>query len=170
MTSIATKRIRRMLILLCFDALCLIGSGFFAAWVVFRTIPAMFYSVVALNTLVLLLFLLVVRFYRIRISESSLDLLNRGFAGFFLPFMVAVLIFARFDSLSSLWIPFLFVFYGFSFLFMMGLRFSYRTFINYHIRHTNNGKPRTIIYGAGELGNTLVRQYQKGRLPFHITG
>ena len=170
MASIATKRIRRTFILLCFDALWVVASGFFAAWVVFRAIPPMFYSVVALNTIALLLSLVMVKFYRIRISESSLDLLNRGLAGFFLPFVVGGLIFSRFVSFSSLWIPFLCVTDGFSFLLLMGLRYIYRNILSYHIRHTNNGNPRTIVYGAGELGNTLVRQYQKGRLPFHIVG
>ncbi|MBI9096757.1 MAG: polysaccharide biosynthesis protein [Sphaerochaeta sp.] len=170
MASLATKRIRRTVFLLCFDALWVIASGFFAAWVVFRTIPPSFYSVVALNTIALLLSLLVVKFYRIRISESSLDLLNRGLVGFVLPFVVGILIFTRFDSFSSLWIPFLCVSDGFAFLFLMALRYAYRNAINYHIRQTNNGNPRTIVYGAGELGNTLVRQYNKGRLPFHIVG
>ncbi len=170
MASLATKRIRRTVILLCFDALWVIASGFFAAWVVFRTIPPMFFSVVALNTFALLLVLLAVKFYRIRVSESSLDLLNRGLAGFAMPFVVGIMIFARFDGFSSPWIPFLCVSDGFSFLFMMGLRYVYRNALNYHIRQTNNGNPRTIVYGAGELGNTLVRQYQKGRLPFHIVG
>ena len=170
MVSIAAKRIRRIVILLCFDAVWLIASGFFAAWVVFRTIPPMFYSVVALNTLALTLTLLAIKFYRIRVSESSLDLLNRGLPGFALPFVIGILIFVRFDGISSLWIPFLCVSDGFAFLFMMGLRYLYRNILTIHLRHTNNGNPRTIVYGAGELGNTLVRQYQKGRLPFHITG
>ncbi|MDY0288991.1 MAG: nucleoside-diphosphate sugar epimerase/dehydratase [Sphaerochaeta sp.] len=130
----------------------------------------MFYSVVALNTLALTLTLLAIKFYRIRVSESSLDLLNRGLPGFALPFVIGILIFVRFDGISSLWIPFLCVSDGFAFLFMMGLRYLYRNILTIHLRHTNNGNPRTIVYGAGELGNTLVRQYQKGRLPFHITG
>ncbi len=155
---------------MCFDGLWVIASGFFAAWVVFRTIPPAFYSVVALNTIALVLTLLALKFYKIRISESSLDLLNRGLPGFALPFVVGVLIFARFAGFSSPWIPFLSVFDGFAFLCMMGLRYIYRNIINIHHKHVNNGNPRTIVYGAGELGNTLVRQYQKGKLPFHIVG
>lgn len=170
MARLSTKRIRRLVVLLCFDAVWVIASGFFAAWVVFRAIPPSFYSVVAINTISLLVVLKLVRFYAIRISESSLDLLNRGLPGFALPLVVGVLIFARFDSFASLWIPFLCVADGFSFLFLMGLRYLYRSALNFHLRHTNNGNPRTIVYGAGELGNTLVRQYQKGRLPFHIVG
>ncbi|MDT4763357.1 nucleoside-diphosphate sugar epimerase/dehydratase [Sphaerochaeta sp. PS] len=170
MARLSTKRIRRLVVLLCFDAVWVIASGFFAAWVVFRTIPPSFYSVVAINTISLLVVLKLVRFYAIRISESSLDLLNRGLPGFALPLVVGVLIFARFDSFASLWIPFLCVADGFAFLFLMGLRYLYRSALNFHLRHTNNGNPRTIVYGAGELGNTLVRQYQKGRLPFHIVG
>lgn len=37
-------------------------------------------------------------------------------------------------------------------------------------KQSNNQHPRAVIYGAGELGNTLVRQYQKGKLPYHIVG
>ena len=170
MASLATKRIRRTVFLLCFDALGILAGGFFAAWVVFRTIPPSFYSVVALNIIALLLSLLGVKFYRIRISESSLDILNRGLVGFVLPFVIGILIFTRFDSFSSLWIPFLCVFDGFSFLFLMAFRYIYRYVHTYRIRQTNNGNPRTIVYGAGELGDTLVRQYNKGRLPFHIVG
>ncbi|MGB4407234.1 MAG: nucleoside-diphosphate sugar epimerase/dehydratase [Sphaerochaeta sp.] len=170
MASLATKRIRRTVFLLCFDALWILAGGFFAAWAVFRTIPPSFYSVVALNIIALLLSLLGVKFYRIRISESSLDILNRGLVGFVLPFVIGILIFTRFDSFSSLWIPFLCVCDGFSFLFLMAFRYIYRYVHTYRIRQTNNGNPRTIVYGAGELGDTLVRQYNKGRLPFHIVG
>lgn len=170
MASVSKKRIGRILILLCLDGFLLIGSGFFAAWVIFRTIPPMFFSVVAINTLALLLSLLGVKFYRIRISEGSLDLLNRGLPGFAIPFLVGLLIFVRFLGVSSLWIPFICVSDGFAFLFLMGYRYLYRTFGNLKSRYTSNGKPRTVIYGAGELGNTLVRQYQKGKLPYHIVG
>jgi FlaA1/EpsC-like NDP-sugar epimerase len=52
----------------------------------------------------------------------------------------------------------------------MAFRYIYRYVHTYRIRQTNNGNPRTIVYGAGELGDTLVRQYNKGRLPFHIVG
>lgn len=40
-------------------------------------------------------------------------------------------------------------------------------------KQSNNQHPRAVIYGGagGELGNTLVRQYQKGgKLPYHIVG
>lgn len=164
------NRIVKNLLLLTFDALCMVLASFLAVWIVFRSIPPKFFTILILNTLSILFTLSLAKFYKIRISESSLDLLNRGILGFIMPFIIGQMIFVRFDTFSSLWIPYLFVVDGFSFLFIMGLRYLYRNVINLYNQHVNNGNPRTIVYGAGELGNTLVRQYQKGKLPYHIVG
>ena len=165
-----STRLIKNLLLLTFDALCMLVSAFLAVWIVFRHIPPKFYTILIINTVFLLSTLYLAKFYKIRIRESSLDLLNRGIVGFVVPFVIGQMIFVRFDTFASLWIPYLIVADGFSFLLMMGLRFLYRNMINLRNRHVNNGNPRTIIYGAGELGNTLVRQFQKGKLPYHIVG
>jgi len=119
-------------------------------------------------SMILLLSLSMTRFYYIRVSEGSLDLVNRAVAGFLLPALVSVLLPLFLQGIHSLWIPYFVVFWGSSFLTMLGIRFAYRSFRNYYTRQTHNNNPRTVIYGAGELGNALVRQYQRGKLPYHI--
>ncbi|WP_425358143.1 polysaccharide biosynthesis protein [Sphaerochaeta globosa] len=52
----------------------------------------------------------------------------------------------------------------------MGVRFTYRNLQAQKSVRTSSQFPRTVVYGAGDLGNTLVRQYKKGNLPYHIAG
>jgi FlaA1/EpsC-like NDP-sugar epimerase len=152
------------------DAVLLLASSFLAAWVVFGSFPYAFDSVIYLNIIAIIVVLFAVRFYRIRISESSLDLLSRGLAGFVPVFILGSGIIGFYLGFATSWIPYLIVADGFGFLFVMGVRIWYRSML-YRLNKQNNASlPRAVIYGAGELGSTLVRQYQKGKLGYHVVG
>ncbi len=84
--------------------------------------------------------------------------------------ILGVLLIGFYMGFSSEWIPLVISTDIFGFLLVMGARVFYRTVLVYRNKQNNNQHPRAIIYGAGELGNTLVRQYQKGKLHYHIVG
>ena len=138
-------------------------------WIVYAAYDATVVLFTVIASLILLLSLSLTRFYLIRVSEGSLDLVNRAFTGFLLPSLVSILIPVFLEGYHSSWIPYFVVFWGSSFLCILGVRFAYRSFRTYYTKQTHNNNPRTVIYGAGELGNALVRQFQRGKLPYHIS-
>jgi FlaA1/EpsC-like NDP-sugar epimerase len=137
---------------------------------VFDSLPDLLLKIALGNGVSLLLLLYIVHFYKIRISESSLDLLSRGLAGFVPVFAIGILLVGLFDSFLSSWIPFLLVLDWSAFLCMMGMRVVYRSYLNRKNMIHSNALPKAIVYGAGELGATIVRQFQKGNIPYHIVG
>ncbi|MDD3904695.1 MAG: polysaccharide biosynthesis protein, partial [Sphaerochaeta sp.] len=92
MNKITKGRIARQTLLMCIDAVLLFACSLLAVWIVFGEMPPLFCSLVFSNILALILLLSVVRFYRIRISESSLDLFNRGLEGFVPVFIIGVVL------------------------------------------------------------------------------
>jgi FlaA1/EpsC-like NDP-sugar epimerase len=151
------------------DAVLLILCSMVSMWIVYAAYDATVVLFTVIASLILLLSLSLTRFYLIRVSEGSLDLVNRAFAGFLLPSLVSILIPVFLEGYHSSWIPYFIVFWGSSFLCILGVRFAYRSFRTYYTKQTHNNNPRTVIYGAGELGNALVRQFQRGKLPYHIS-
>jgi len=163
------NRIQRQLLLMAVDAVLLILCSMVSMWIVYAAYDATVVLFTVIASLILLLSLSLTRFYLIRVSEGSLDLVNRAFTGFLLPSLVSILIPVFLEGYHSSWIPYFVVFWGSSFLCILGVRFAYRSFRTYYTKQTHNNNPRTVIYGAGELGNALVRQFQRGKLPYHIS-
>ena len=65
------------------DFLLLTVASFIASWAVFGSTPHYLLDTISrLNILGTIFILIAVRFYRIRISESSLDVLSRGLTAF----------------------------------------------------------------------------------------
>ena len=169
MAGSVRNRIQRQLLLMAVDAVLLILCSMVSMWIVYAAYDATVVLFTVIASLILLLSLSLTRFYLIRVSEGSLDLVNRAFAGFLLPSLVSILIPVFLEGYHSSWIPYFVVFWGSSFLCILGVRFAYRSFRTYYTKQTHNNNPRTVIYGAGELGNALVRQFQRGKLPYHIS-
>lgn len=163
------NRIQRKIFLIFTDVVLLAVSCLIASWIALRAFEPVVVPVTSLVALALILSLSLVRFYDIRISEGSLDLVHRGLAGFAPTSLVVLLAALILEDVYTLWIPYFFVFFGCSFLLMMGSRFFYRSIRYFVFKQLHNHNPRTVIYGAGELGMTLTRQYQKGKLPYHIS-
>jgi len=147
------NRIQRQLLLMAVDAVLLILCSMVSMWIVYAAYDATVVLFTVIASLILLLSLSLTRFYLIRVSEGSLDLVNRAFTGFLLPSLVSILIPVFLEGYHSSWIPYFVVFWGSSFLCILGVRFAYRSFRTYYTKQTHNNNPRTVIYGAGELGN-----------------
>ena len=158
-------------LLILLDIIILFGCGYLALWIVFHTfLPGNFYIITLVNALSIVLLLAVVKFYKVCIGESSGDLLIRALTGFLPMFSIGVLSIALFDSLDSLWIPFILVTDGSAFLCILGVRELYRSVLTRKNVIHANGFPRALVYGAGEIGITIVRQFQKGNVPYHVIG
>jgi len=160
----------KRLILMIVDGVLLVCANVIASWVVFRTRSALLNPIVHINSVGILILLMLVQFYRIRISESSLDVIIRSLGSFIPALIIGIFAVWWKDGGHSPWIPFLFVADVFGIGAILFVRVSYRIYLGYSTRHQSHQYPRTIIYGAGDLGTTLVRQSRKGKLPFKIVG
>jgi FlaA1/EpsC-like NDP-sugar epimerase len=170
MGLVPANQTKRWSVLVLIDFLLLLLASFLASWVVFCSLIPLFHSYALVNIVAIQLVLIAVRFYRIRVSESSLDVLNRSLAGFVPVFVISVLLCFLDDGFQNPWIPYLIVADGYGFLLVAGSRVAFRSFLNYRNKQESNNLPRAVVYGAGELGNTLVRQNIKGKLPYHVVG
>jgi len=160
----------KRLILMIVDGVLLVCANVIASWVVFRTRSALLNPIVHINSVGILILLMLVQFYRIRISESSLAVIIRSLGSFIPALIIGIFAVWWKDGGHSPWIPFLFVADVFGIGAILFVRVSYRIYLGYSTRHQSHQYPRTIIYGAGDLGTTLVRQSRKGKLPFKIVG
>lgn len=129
--------------------------------------PSFLIGVVVLQVAFLGLF----KIYSIRLIDSSLELAVRGQGALTLSgllILIVVMVNLRDLSLSlRLFIPYL----ASASLLILGYRIVYRVLFSYHIKGSDEeGLPRTIVYGAGEIGGFLARQFFKKRLPYSIVG
>ena len=160
----------RRIVLIVVDAFLLLCANLVASWVVFRTRTALLDPTVYINICSILLLLFIVQFYRIRVRESSLEVIALSLASFLPALVIGSFILGWKFGIRTPWIPFLLVADVFGFMAILSLRVIVRAYTAYGNRHINDDKPRTIIYGAGDLGMTLLRQSQRGKLPYRIIG
>ncbi|HPZ15915.1 MAG TPA: nucleoside-diphosphate sugar epimerase/dehydratase [Sphaerochaeta sp.] len=171
MSEVLRFQLFKRLVLIILDVILLLLASAIGAWAVFALhVPALYPTIARLNIIAIIVILIVVRFYRIRISESSLDLLSRVLAGFVPVFFLSALVLGSYLGFRSPWIPYLVVTDAFGFMMILFSRISYRMLLSYRNRQDATNLPRAVVYGAGELGSTLVRQYQRGKLPYRIVG
>jgi FlaA1/EpsC-like NDP-sugar epimerase len=116
-------------------------------------------------------FIAAFRLYVIRLVDSSLELVVRGFAAIACSALVLVVL--MFLTVKN--IPYTLrlssVYFSFSTLFLLGYRVLFRLASSYHMRGLySNDYSKTIIYGAGEIGIQLARQFFKKKLNFNLIG
>ena len=131
MGLVPANQTKRWSVLVLIDFLLLLLASFLASWVVFCSLIPLFHSYALVNIVAIQLVLIAVRFYRIRVSESSLDVLNRSLAGFVPVFVISVLLCFLDDGFQNPWIPYLIVADGYGFLLVAGSRVAFRSFLNY---------------------------------------
>jgi FlaA1/EpsC-like NDP-sugar epimerase len=118
-----------------------------------------------------IVFLLFFRIYDIRLIDSSLDLVFRGAGSLFLSnigLAVGMLLLIKDIPLSLRLVT---VYLPLNILVILGYRVIYRIMFSYHIKGDDEGVlPRTVVYGAGEIGLQLSRQHFKKKLPYNLLG
>ncbi len=171
MSEVLRFQLFKRAVLIILDVILLLLASAVGAWAVFAFhVPILYHTIARLNIIAIIVLLIVVRFYRIRISESSLDLLSRVLTGFVPVFFLSALVLGSYLGFRSPWIPYLIVTDAFGFMMILFSRISYRMLLSYRNRQDATNLSRAVVYGAGELGSTLVRQYQRGKLPYRIVG
>lgn len=126
-------------------------------------------TVVFLVVFVQILFMVVFKLYTIRLLDSSLELFVRGSSA--LAVSGVLILISILVSTADFSFSFRIVgsYLGYSSLILLGYRIIYRVLFSYHIKGANgNGLPRTIVYGAGEIGLQLARQHFKKKLPYNL--
>lgn len=172
MDTVQRRLIRRIALIL-ID----IGVSYFcmlvAAYIVTDGLAIVWQHSLALMGLIILQVIILGLFkvYSIRLIDSSLELAVRGQSALILSGLVtliAVMIYKRDINFSlRIFIPYLTAVS----LLILGYRIVYRTLFSYHVKGRDGDDfPRTIVYGAGEIGMQLARQYFKKKLPYSLIG
>lgn len=167
------KRLAKRGVLVIADIIILYFCALFASYAVFAHLQAVhaYLPFVFGIILIQIAFLIAFRLYYIRLVDSSLDLAARGASALMLSSVVVVVLLLMGTHDFSYSLRLTSVYASFSVLFLLGYRIIYRIVFSYHVRGTSgNGFPKTLVYGAGEIGLQLARQFYKKKLPFNLQG
>jgi len=110
------------------------------------------------------------KMYLIPIHSASIDLFLVSSYGFFIGdviTLIAVYTQSAYPNILHLLLPY----WSFSMLFVLGYRIAYRALVYYDVNGKNGfDKPRAVIYGAGDVGEQILRLYRHGQLDYKIVG
>ena len=159
----------RRVFLVFLDAVAMAVSGIFAGWIVMggtSRIPMLHFAIMVVASIAALF---LVKFYRIRVASSSVEVITMSLEGLVPVGLVAFIyegLAFGFNSLQTRWVI---VFFIVSFCAVLGMRILYRMLgYNSHLAASKN--PSAIIYGAGELGCAMARMCLKGKFDYKILG
>lgn len=171
--SVRLQRILRRIVMVAADVGILYCCALFAVYTVegsLRLVNSNLPSVLGFIA-VQIVFLFVFKIYAIRLVDSSLELAVRGASALFLSLLILLVLMLTETKDFSFSFRLSAAYAAYSVLLVLGYRVVYRVVSSYHVRGANgNGYPRTLVYGAGEIGLQLARQYYKKKLPFTICG
>lgn len=164
---------QRFRILVLVDALVLYCCSLFSSYVVEGNLQLIYKNTLFVIGAILIqvIFLAIFRLYNIRLIDSSLELVARGLASIGSSSLVLLVLM----MLKVKNIPFTLrvaaVYFSFSILFLLGYRVLFRLASSYHLRTFGEDiYPKTVVYGAGEIGIQLSRQYFKKKLDYNLIG
>ena len=141
--------------------------GIVSQFIVFGSIRSMNLPVFISYMCAQLLILLLTKYYRIRISDSSVDLIFKACIALLAVFIVATIILGSLEGFTDSIVRWSFVYSLCSLGGTLGTRYTYRMFGFYKF---HSKFPKTIVYGAGDVGVTMVRMSHKGVFPYCIIG
>lgn len=124
-------------------------------------------ATVCVITLVILYLL---RYYSAKIELSSIELSQRclkGVAAVYIASAVISLIAGQSD-----FAVFSFLYLTYFFIFSLGARFIFKVILqNRRVgKALKKGYPKAVVYGAGDIGTMLARQYFNGKLEYELVG
>jgi len=166
-------RLYRRLILVGMDVAFSFLSIMLASYIATENLDKVFAHLPALGLIVgfQIFVLWVAKVYAIRLLDSSLELALRGQAAItFSGFVILIVLLAYTRDISEAFRFFVPYYLGVS-VSILGYRIAYRMLLTYHFSRSNEeGYPRTLVYGAGEIGVQLAHYFFKRRLPYYIVG
>ena len=157
----------KVLIQIAADIVCFM-LGYMIAFIIIPASAMDALSAVITGVLTLVL-LYLFHYYNVRVKTSSFTIVVRGLEATIVSFAVVALVHILTGRTHS--VTFAFVLYSYFLLFSFGARFSFRFLMQASNRKkARSDYPTTIVYGAGEIGTTLARQYFEGKLDYDIIG
>ena len=157
----------KVLIQIVADIVCFM-LGYMIAFIIIPASAMDALSAVITGVLTLVL-LYLFHYYNVRVKTSSFTIVVRGLEATIVSFAVVALVLILTGRTHS--VTFVFVLYSYFLLFSFGARFSFRFLMQASNRKkARSDYPTTIVYGAGEIGTTLARQYFEGKLDYDIIG
>ncbi|NQT61218.1 MAG: polysaccharide biosynthesis protein [Bacteroidetes bacterium] len=168
------KRLSRHALLMFIDFVLLLGSWELAFYVNGSHFYIYGNSISALLILAIIIFQVLmfwaVKLYRISLRSVSLELVYKGGLAMVIGNLFALLVvFTQFDAFNALQL--LIPYWAISLLTVFSYRIIWRMTHGYNITLTNHVMlSRTLIYGAGEVGEQLLRLYRKDRLEYKVIG
>lgn len=167
------KRFFRRSAMVLADGLILYFCALFASYAVSSNLQIVHNNVLALFAIIVmqLSFFMAFRIYYIRLIDSSLELAVRGAGSLLLSNLIVLVIVLTSSKEFDFAFRITSVYLSYSVLILLGYRIIYRLIFSYHVRASaGNGFPKTLVYGAGEIGVQLARQFYKKKLPYHLVG
>ena len=164
--------LRRATLLVADVIVCLICALFSAytvtgSLVLFRD----FFSLIIAGIALQLVFFILFKIYAIRLLDSSLELFVRGISSLTVSGLLVLIFVLTGTADFSFSFRIVASYLAYSTLILLGYRILYRVLFSYHLKGANGDTfPRTIVYGAGEIGLQLARQHFKKKLPYTIVG
>jgi len=160
-----TKRV----FLLFLDVAIMVMAGLFSSWLVMGGTSRLLMDHFAIMVIVSIFALFLVKFYKVRLSSSSIEVFIMALEALAPVWLVSFIfegINFGFNSLQSRWTI---VFFTISFLAILGIRIFYRI-LGYSNHHASSEQPLALVYGAGELGCAMARMCLKGKFDYNIIG
>lgn len=166
--KVALQLLFRRILLALVDVIVLVFMGLASYWFVSGSLGGFKNAVFSFFVILQVLVMVASRVYKIRILESSLDLVFR-IMGAMIPVSLLFFLYCVFsygassiDGRASL------VYGCVSLLGVLGVRFVYRLGTQTHTRRLVNGKPKALVYGAGETGSAIVRMSLKNKFDYAV--
>lgn len=165
-----TTILSKIVILVLVDVITFMVLGLFTQFLVAGQVNTINLMQLCIQIAIQIAVLAVMKYYMIRLSDSSVDLIMRGSCGIVIClalFTIASGIRSGFTSVQVRWN----IIYSFACLVgTLASRYAYRLFGFYRIKSRNPDKPNAIIYGAGEIGSAMLRLARRDKFGYNITG
>lgn len=143
--------------------------GFVSHWIIKLTAHDANLFIVLLLPAFIIAALAIAQFYRIRIANSSIELVKRAVLAFLPVVLLASLLVAYIYGFQSYQLRWTVVFCALSFLVVIGTRAIWRMISESTVKNAYE-KPMALIVGAGDLGSTMARMAMRSRFEYDIAG
>lgn len=160
---------KKTLTLSIIDFITMTIMGLVSHWTVYNTVRDADTILLLGIPAVFILVLLFANFYRIRIANSSIELVRKALYSMLPVAVVLFFLVGEWKGFTSREVRWTTVYCGFSFLSVVGTRAFWRMYMEKDVSD-NTSKPLALIYGAGDLGSAMARQAQKGAFDYRILG
>lgn len=165
-TSVSSK----IVILILVDVVTFMFMGLLTQFLVVGNINSINFVQLCLEIAIQIAVLAIMKYYLIRLSDSSVDLIMRGSCGILICFFLFTIAAGIRKGFSSIEVRWSFIYTFACLIGTLATRYAYRVFGFYRVKAKTSDKPNAIIYGAGEIGSAMLRLSRRDKFAYNITG